>query len=97
MCGCHLSATSPNPTTRDLACNPGMCPDWESNQRPFGLQSSTQSTEPHQPGHSNISWYPLCAECFKYIISFNQKNPNPLVLDIVIPILHEIIEACKEE
>ena len=19
-----------------LACNPGMCPDWESNQRPFG-------------------------------------------------------------
>ena len=24
--------------TRNLACNPGMCPDWESNQRPFGLQ-----------------------------------------------------------
>ena len=24
--------------------------DWESNQRPFGLQASTQSTEPHQPG-----------------------------------------------
>ena len=23
------------PTTGDLACNPGMCPDWESNQRPF--------------------------------------------------------------
>ena len=22
----------------DLACNPGMCPDQESNQRPFGLQ-----------------------------------------------------------
>ena len=21
-----------------LACNPGMCPDWESNQRPVGLQ-----------------------------------------------------------
>ena len=20
------------PFTRDLACNPGMCPDWESNQ-----------------------------------------------------------------
>ena len=20
----------------DLACNPDMCPDWESNQRPFG-------------------------------------------------------------
>ena len=24
--------------------------DWESNQQPFGLQASTQSTEPHQPG-----------------------------------------------
>ena len=35
------------PTTGDLACNPGMCPDWESNQRPFDLQASLQSTEPH--------------------------------------------------
>ena len=24
--------------TVDLACNPGMCPDWESNHRPFGSQ-----------------------------------------------------------
>ena len=23
----------------DLAHNPGMCPDWELNQRPFGSQS----------------------------------------------------------
>ena len=22
----------------DLACNPGMCPDWEWNWRPFGSQ-----------------------------------------------------------
>ena len=36
--------------TGDLACNPGMCPDWEPNQRPFGLQSGAKSTEPHQPG-----------------------------------------------
>ena len=36
--------------TGDLALNPGMCPDWELNQRPFGSQASTQSTEPHQPG-----------------------------------------------
>ena len=38
------------PPTGDLACNPGMCPDWELNQRPFGLQARAQSTEPHQPG-----------------------------------------------
>ena len=38
------------PTTGKQACNPGMCPDWESNQQPFGSQAGTQSTEPHQPG-----------------------------------------------
>ena len=34
----------------NLAHNPGMCPDWESNRQPLSLQASTQSTEPHQPG-----------------------------------------------
>ena len=24
------------PPNGDLACNPGMCPDWELNRRPFG-------------------------------------------------------------
>ena len=41
------------PSTGDLACNPGMCPDWESNQQPFGLQAGTQSTESHQPGQNS--------------------------------------------
>ena len=44
------SHASPN---RDLARNPGMCPDWESNQRPFCLQAGTQSTEPHQLGQNS--------------------------------------------
>ena len=35
---------------RRWTCNPGMCPDWESNQRPFALQDNAQPTEPHQPG-----------------------------------------------
>ena len=38
------------PPTGDLACNPGMCPDWEWNRWPFASQTSAQSTEPHQPG-----------------------------------------------
>ena len=38
------------PPTGDLAHNPGMCPDWESNQQPFGSQAHAQSTELHQPG-----------------------------------------------
>ena len=29
----HMSPTG------DLACNPGMCPDWELNKRPFGSQA----------------------------------------------------------
>ena len=45
VCGCLLCAPY-----WDLACNPGMCPDQESNQRPFGSQACAQSTEPHQPG-----------------------------------------------
>ena len=35
--------------TGDMAWNPGMCPDWELNQRPSCWQVSTQSTEPHLP------------------------------------------------
>ena len=35
----------------ELPGNPGMCPDWESYQWPFGSQAGTQSTEPLQPGH----------------------------------------------
>ena len=38
------------PPTGDLVRNSGMCPDWESNHWPFGFQSSTQSTDQHQPG-----------------------------------------------
>ena len=43
------------PPAGDLACNPGMCPDGESNRRPFGLQVGAQSTEPQQPGLSDLS------------------------------------------
>ena len=34
----------------DLTPNPGMCPDWELNQRYFALQYNAQSTEPHRSG-----------------------------------------------
>ena len=40
--------TLTRPQRGDLACNPGMCPDQESNRHPFGLQNDEQSTEPHQ-------------------------------------------------
>ena len=37
---------SPVPPTGDLAHNPGVCPDWESN--------GIESTEPHQPGPTDL-------------------------------------------
>ena len=37
-------------STGDLACNPGMYPEWELNWQHFDLQARAQSTEPHQPG-----------------------------------------------
>ena len=42
------------PLTEDLAWNPGMCLDWELDQRPFGSQVRAQSTELHQPGQKKI-------------------------------------------
>ena len=44
LVACHA------PPTGDLACNSDMCPEWESNQRPFCSQADSQPTEPHQPG-----------------------------------------------
>ena len=36
------------PPTRDLACNPGMCSDWELNRQPFGSQPGTEFTDSHK-------------------------------------------------
>ena len=46
----HWLVVSCSLPTGDLALNPGMCPDRESNRQPFSLQGGTQSTEPYQPG-----------------------------------------------
>ena len=68
------------PPARDLACNPGMCPDWESHQRPFGPWAWTQSTEPHQPGPPfwfglvrslACFWVWLCLFRFPLLLSFS--------------------------
>ena len=52
----HCVVASWGPPTGDLACNPGRCPDWELNRRPFDLQAGTQFPEPHQPG-PNVAIY----------------------------------------
>ena len=47
---CVVASHAPPLPTGNLAQNPGMCLDWELNRWPFALQSSAQSSEPHQPG-----------------------------------------------
>ena len=42
------------PPTGDLAHHPGMCPDWESNRLPFGLQAGTQPLSHTSHGYLNI-------------------------------------------
>ena len=54
---------SHEPPTEDLAHNPGICPDWESNQQLFGSQPGAQSTELYQPGPHNsfkMKWDNAC-------------------------------------
>ena len=45
----HCVVASHTPATGDLAHNPGVCPDRESNQQPLGLQEDAQPLS-HQSG-----------------------------------------------
>ena len=66
MCFFVASHTSP---TGNLACNPDMCTDWESNGWPFGLQAGSKSTEPHRPGP-----LPFSFSFFNYFIQFSNYD-----------------------
>ena len=57
------------PPMGDLAHNPGMCSDWESNWRSFGSQAGTQPTEPHQPGLTSVSYYVFIYKLLPFIIT----------------------------
>ena len=59
--------TSPCTLTGDQTCNPGMCPDLESNQQNFGLWDDTQPSEPHWSGFN------LFLDFFSPIHFFNQN------------------------
>ena len=61
------------PSTGDLACNPGICPDWESNQQPFGLQPALNPL-------SYTSQGPLCTLLPKVIYNHAQ---NHCLIDVI--------------
>ena len=90
-----LLLTCPEPG--DLVHNPGLCPDWESNQRPFGSQADAHSTEPHQPGHElncSISWLWWWLHKFISVLKFielhSKKTPQTFILSILYNFLEEI-------
>ena len=50
----HPWVASPTPPARDLAHDPGRCPDGEQNPRPF--TGRRPPTEPRQSGQVLLSW-----------------------------------------
>ena len=51
MCERYIDGLPLNlPPTRDLACNPGMCPDWELNPVTLWFAACAQPTGLRQPG-----------------------------------------------
>ena len=59
------------PTTGDLACNPGMCREWESNQQPFDPQVSTQPLSHTSQGYMND--FLRSKMYFTYSLKYNCK------------------------
>ena len=71
MCGCLSHAP-----TGDLAHNPGMCPDRESNQWLLGSQAGTQST----PARAESTLLDVC-----WHLSFRTVLPSTYCISIAIP------------
>ena len=65
----------------DLARNPGLCPDWESNQRPFGSQAGAQSTEPHRPGPTTF-YHKTISMSFCDITTSHSSSPRDTLSDV---------------
>ena len=71
---------SHTPPNWDLACNPGMCPDWESNQRSDPLL--------HRPAlsplsHTSQGQIYFCTFVFQPVISYFYKDPWFLLIGVV--------------
>ena len=74
------------PPTGDLACNPGTCPDWESNQWPLGSQTGTQFTEPPAEAKIVLNWkkYSLKSHFSPSLLSSNSESPLLSLSQVVV-------------
>ena len=81
--------------TGDLARNPGMCPDWESNRRPFGLQEDN-SIHWATPARTWLKFLiaPFCTHARPLMSEQNKVDYHPMVTKDCphhnIPVLWEI-------
>ena len=75
----HRLAASRTLPNWNPACNPGMCPSWDLNQRSLDLQASSQSNELHQPGLDVIFKTLLCTVflVIKYTYIHTVVQPSP--------------------
>ena len=74
------------PPTGDLAHNPGMCPDGELNQRPFGSHTGAQSTEPHQSGRNFLGLVAQYIPTKFHLIEFHKilfTGETPFVVTVL--------------
>ena len=72
--------------TRDRTCNPGVCPDRESNLQPLGLMGNTQHTEPHQSGvcvSITLCQWVICFLLGPWLIRFPVRGGRLLCLRCV--------------
>ena len=68
---------SHTPPNGDLAHNPSMCPDWESNWRTFGSQTGTQSTEHNIQGLIPALLYAMSLSPFVFtVLSYQFFHPH---------------------
>ena len=80
------------PPTGNLDCNPGMYPDWESSQQPFGFQASTQSTELSlvfkkflPPARAFFNFFNF------FILFYFYLKEREREIDFVVPLIHVFI------
>ena len=79
------------PLPGHLACNPGMCPDWQWNQQPFGLQADAQSTGPHQPGRERF-----ILESMNPFLPFPQGWRQPACTALGVSPLENLVPLARE-
>ena len=69
---------SHTPPTGDLAHNPGICPDWKLNRQPFGCQTSTQSTDPHQPDQMHFEFMGTNSSLVSFLCVWLSNFPSTI-------------------